>query len=126
VRVDAALFDMEMFFGCATAAQCRGLTREADLFYSLTKRLLGDDVIAIQCNRGTVAELIGNSHREPLSHDPAGPAWSQWPGYTSDSLSDGYGVSLYNVPEIENTCSTFRHETARQSYARFFSTCSVS
>ena len=48
VRIDAVLFDMELFFGCATAAQCTGLTRKADLFYNLTKQLLGQDVIVIQ------------------------------------------------------------------------------
>jgi hypothetical protein len=112
VKVDAVIFDMELFFGCATQAQCTGLTRKSDLFYNLSKQLLGPETLVIQYNRGTVVELKGNSHREPLSHDPAGPAWSEWPGYTAESLTDGYGVSLYAIPEIGSTRDAFRHTLA--------------
>ena len=52
VKIDAAIFDMELFYGCGTVAQCRGLTRKSDLFYNLTKELLGDHVVVIQYNRG--------------------------------------------------------------------------
>jgi hypothetical protein len=103
---------MELFFGCATKAQCSGLTRKSDLFYNLTKQLLGADTLVIQYNRGTVAELKGNNHHEQLSHDPAGPAWSQWPGFTTNSLTDGYGVSLYAIPEIGSTRDAFRNTLA--------------
>ena len=112
VKVDAVIFDMELFFGCATQAQCTGLTRKSDLFYNLSKQLLGPETLVIQYNRGTVVQPKGNSHSEPLSHDPAGPAWSEWPGYTAESLTDGYGVSLYAIPEIGSTRDAFRHTLA--------------
>ena len=135
VKIDAAVFDMELFYGCSTLADCRGLTRKSDFFYNLTKQELGADVTVIQYNRGTgkqtlqdisfplndtrislclfrppatVNEQKGLSHSVPLSHDVAGPAWGEWPGYTAGSLTDGYGTSLYAIPEIENTRNDFR------------------
>jgi hypothetical protein len=60
VRIDAVLFDMELFFGCATEADCVALTHKSDLFYNLTKHLIpsgGDKpVTVIQYNRGTVTQ----------------------------------------------------------------------
>lgn len=37
-----------------------------------------------------MTEIKGNSHLEPITHDAAGPQWSEWPGYTAESLTDGY------------------------------------
>ena len=72
---------MELFFGCSTAADCAALTRKSDLFYNLTKQLLGADVAVIQYNRGAVEQRKGLNHAaQTMTHDVAGPAWSEWPG----------------------------------------------
>ena len=75
------LHAVELFFGCSTAADCAALTRKSDLFYNLTKQLLGADVAVIQYNRGAVEQRKGLNHAaQTMTHDVAGPAWSEWPG----------------------------------------------
>ena len=61
MKIDAVMFDMELFYGCATEADCVALTRKSDLFYNLTKQLIplalasgGKPVTVMQYNRGTV------------------------------------------------------------------------
>ena len=72
---------VELFFGCSTAADCAALTRKSDLFYNLTKQLLGSDVAVIQYNRGAVEQRKGLNHAaQTMTHDIAGPAWGEWPG----------------------------------------------
>ena len=72
---------VELFFGCSTTADCVALTRKSDLFYNLTKQLLGADVSVIQYNRGAVEQRKGLNHAaQTMTHDVAGPAWAEWPG----------------------------------------------
>ena len=83
------LHAVELFFGCSTAADCAALTRKSDLFYNLTKQLLGADVAVIQYNRGAVEQRKGLNHAaQTMTHDVAGPAWAEWPGCEFSARSD--------------------------------------